>query len=76
MSNICDDNSDIQELVELESKFIDEKIIQLVKKYSFIYDQSEPVEGDRNDLIENTFDYIASKISNSDVVVYHELTGT
>lgn len=64
---------DIQKTVEVERKFIDETMISMIKKYSFIYDLSVHVEGNRKKVIEETFDYIASKLSN--VVVYHELIG-
>lgn len=65
--------SNIQEYVKSEKKYIDKVMISMIWKYPFIYDQSLPVEGDRKKIIEETFDYIASKIS--ETALYHELIG-
>lgn len=41
------DNLDIQKTVQFERQFIHETMISMIKKYLFIYDPFEPVEGNR-----------------------------
>lgn len=73
MSNSDHHDLDVQEYVEIERKYIDETMISMVKKYPFLYDPSVQVDGNRDDVIEATFDYIASKLSS--IAVYHDLIG-
>lgn len=62
-----------EEEMEIESKFIDESLISMIKTHRFIYDESQPVEGDRKKLIEETFEHISTTISKS--LVFHEISG-